>query len=327
MYNINDYGTMIADKVRMDPYAYALKAVIKPDSVVLDIGAATGIHTLLACKFGARKIYAVEPNDAIHLAREMAQENGFADRIEFIQDISTNITLPERADVIVSDLRGVLPLFGQHIPSIIDARQRHLSPDGLLIPRRDTLWAGLMEGIEIYEELVTPWDRPYGLKMEAAKYQELNNWSYDNTDLFRRRDLLTQPQIWVTLDYPTIESPNVAGAKITQKATRNGMAHGWLLWFDAEIAEGLGFSNAPGVKKAPEVYGRAFFPLLEPVSITAGDSVTLSIRAELIDDDYAWHWQTRIYSSQAPKRLKADFEQSTENTERATVLNQVADHR
>ena len=31
----------------MDPYAYALKAAIKPDSVVLDIGTATGIQVLV----------------------------------------------------------------------------------------------------------------------------------------------------------------------------------------------------------------------------------------------------------------------------------------
>lgn len=56
VYNLNDYGRMIADHVRMDAYAQALKAVVTPESVVLDIGAATGIHALLACKFGARRV-------------------------------------------------------------------------------------------------------------------------------------------------------------------------------------------------------------------------------------------------------------------------------
>ncbi len=71
-------------------------------------------YALLACKFGAKKVYAIEPNDAIDLARALTEANGFAGRIEFIQGISTTITLPERADVIVSDLRGSVPLFGQH---------------------------------------------------------------------------------------------------------------------------------------------------------------------------------------------------------------------
>ena len=145
VYNLNDYGRMIADQVCMDAYARALKAAVTPNSVVLDIGAATGIHALLACKFGARQVYAVEPNDAIHLAREVAVANGFGGQIDFIQDLSTNVVLPEPADIIVSDMRGVLPLFGQHIPAIVDARQRHLATGGLLIPQRDTLWVALVE--------------------------------------------------------------------------------------------------------------------------------------------------------------------------------------
>ncbi len=209
---------MIADQARMDPYAVALKAVINPDSVVLDIGAATGIHALLACKFGARKVFAVEGSEAIHLARDLARENGFEDRIQFFQDLSTNITLPEPADVIVSDLRGVLPPFDNHIPSIIDARTRHLGPDGRLIPKSDTLWAALVSAPFLYKELLKPWDSPYGLKMKAAKEITLNGWSADNTDLLTSRNLLVEPQIWFELDYSAVKSPHLDRVDIRYRA-------------------------------------------------------------------------------------------------------------
>jgi hypothetical protein len=65
------------------------------------------------------KVYAVEPSDVIAVAREIACANGLGDRIEFIQAMSADVTLPERADVIVSDLHGVLPFFKQHLTSII----------------------------------------------------------------------------------------------------------------------------------------------------------------------------------------------------------------
>ena len=208
MYSISDYGSMIADRVRMDPYAYALKQAIGPNSVVLDIGAGTGIHALLAAKFGARRVYAVEPNEAIFLAQELAQANGLAERIEFFQDISTAITLSEPADVIVSDLRGTLPPFGLHIPSIIDARQRHLAPGGTLIPRRDTVWISLIEAPSDYNDLIRPWNLPYGLAMDAAKEIVLNNWSEDPADTISPRNLLTEAQIWAILDYSTIDSPD-----------------------------------------------------------------------------------------------------------------------
>ncbi len=309
MYNISDYGDMIADKVRMDAYAYALKEAITPDSVVLDIGAATGIHALLACKFGARHVYAIEPNDAIHLARELAAENGFADRITFHHDISTNVTLPEKADVIVSDLRGQLPLFGQHIASIVDARQRHLAPNGVLIPQRDTLRVTVVEARNIYNDLIAPWQSPYGLKMEAGKRHALNVWGNDDTDMFKPHHLLTEPSVWTTLDYATIENPNIAPPPVVQTAVREGTAHGLFIWFDAEIGDGIGFSNAPDVEKIASVYGRGFFPLLEPVPIAKGDTIRLTIEAELVDDEYVWRWQTQISGADG---VKADFQQGLE---------------
>jgi len=312
IYSVGDYGDMIADKVRMDPYVYALKAVIEQGSVVLDIGTGTGMHALLACKFGARLVYAVEPNDAIHLARELAVENGFADRIEFIQDISTHVSLPEKADVIVSDLRGVLPLHGRHISDIIDARGRFLAPGGVLIPKRDTIWVSLVEARAVYHDLTTPWDYPYGLSMTAAEKVVLNDWSDENPDTFSKRSLLMEPQIWAEIDYASIDNPEVNPSRIIQKATRGGTAHGLLLWFDGEIADGIHVFNGPGAEKVAEVYGCGFFPLLEPVAIVEGDTITLDIQARYFRGQYSWNWHTRIYSGDDHQAIKANFEQSSD---------------
>jgi protein arginine N-methyltransferase 1 len=329
VYNLNDYGRMIADHVRMDAYAQALKAVVTPESVVLDIGAATGIHALLACKFGARRVYAVESHDAIHLAREAAVANGFASRINFIQDLSTRISLPEPADIVVSDMRGVLPLFGRHIASIVDARQRHLAPGGLLIPKRDTLWVALVEAHRVYKDVVEPWDAPYGLNMESAKAIALNRLDSANTDAIHSSHLLTEPRCWAVLDYAAIRSPDVED-DISLQATRDGTAHGWLVWFDAELVEGIGFANGPGQVKFAEVYGRAFFPLLEPVPLIKGDTVKLAIRAKLVADEYTSEWRTRVSSRDDAQNVKADFDQSTayEGTlDVRRLARQVADRR
>ncbi len=311
MYTFDDYGRMIADHVRMDAYAHALKSAILPDSVVLDLGTGAGIHALLACKFGARKVYAVESNETIVLASDLAQDNGYADRIEFIHDLSTNITLPEQVDVIVSDLRGVLPLFGNHIPAIIDARQRHLAPGGVLIPQRDSLWVALVEAGAIYRDLIKPWDTPYGLTMDKARQIVLNSFSQDDTDLIRPRHLLTEPQLWSTLDYTSINEPNTGCSSLTRQIVREGTAHGLLIWFDAELAPDIGFGNGPESEKIAEVYGRAFFPLSKPVQVLAGDTLFLDIQAELIDDAYDWHWHTCICSGDGSEVFKAEFKQST----------------
>ena len=137
MYSITNFGAMIADRTRMHAFAEAMRRVITPGSVVIDLGAGPGLFALLACRFGARRVYAIEPADVIQVAREIAAANGLADRIEFIQAMSTDATVPERADVIVSDIGGVMPWFQAHLPSIADARRRLLKQQPCKVRQRD----------------------------------------------------------------------------------------------------------------------------------------------------------------------------------------------
>src|SRR5688572_11008807 len=102
MYSLPAYGKMIVDAVRMDAYVRAMCQTIRPGSVVIDLGCGPGLFALIACQLGARRVFAIEPNNIIQVARDTAREHGFSDRIEFIQELSTKVTLPEQADVIVS---------------------------------------------------------------------------------------------------------------------------------------------------------------------------------------------------------------------------------
>ena len=87
-YSLAGYGEMIADRVRVEAYSRALRAAIRPGSVVLDIGTGPGILAVLACRFGAGRVFAIEANPVIQLAREIAAANRCADKIEFIEDLS-----------------------------------------------------------------------------------------------------------------------------------------------------------------------------------------------------------------------------------------------
>ncbi len=296
---------MIADDVRTGAYDAALQAVVRPGQVVLDIGCGTGIMSLLACRYGARKVYAVETGDGVAVAHEIVRANGLADRIEVLRARSTDITLPEPADVIVSDLRGVLPLLQAHIPSIADARRRHLAPGGALIPQRDEIHMGLVEAADEYERISSPWRaHQRGFDMEAARQVVTNTWE---RAVAGGHELLAEPQHWATLDYTSIDSPNVHNT-MTFVATRSGTAHGVLAWFDALLWEGIGYSNAPG--NANTVYGRGFFPFSEPISVPADDLVEVAIRANLAGAEYIWSWTTTVYRGQATEPV-VRLEQST----------------
>ena len=278
---------MIADAPRMDAYTAALRQTVKPDSVVMDLGCGPGVFALLACKLGARRVYAVEPNNVIGLAREAAVANGFADRIQFFEKLSTEITLDEPATIIISDLRGVLPWFQQHIPSIIDARKRLLARGGTLIPRRDILWAAVVEAPDQYEELVAPWENNrFELDLSCWKRLITNTWRKTR---IRPEQLLVEPVCWTTIDYHEVDSPDVQ-AEISWRVARKGTAHGVAVWFDSELVDGIGFSNHPG---APElIYGNGFFPFSQPVEVMENDRIKLRLEAKMVVDDYVWRWDT-----------------------------------
>jgi len=306
MYSVASYGEMTADRVRMDAYCSALQQTIKPESVVLDIGCGTGIMSLLACKLGARCVYAVEPDDAIQVAREAAAANGFAERIVFFQDLAKNVELPERADIIISDLRGVLPLNEHHIPSIVDARQRLLSSVGVLIPLRDTLRLAVVEAPDLYMKAVAPWDADaHGFDQSAARRIVINTWRKAR---ITPDQLLTEPQSWATLDYLTISNADV-NAEVNCTVVRAGSAHGLNVWFDTVLAEGVGFSNGPDATDL--IYGGGFFPWLQPVELAVNDVVTIKLNADLVHEDYIWRWDTRVLSLGNSTQVKADFKQST----------------
>jgi type I protein arginine methyltransferase len=306
MYCLSDYGRMIADRVRTDAYWRALRAAVTRESVVLDIGTGSGIFALMAAQLGAQRVYAVEPDDVIEVARELAAASGYADRIELIQEVSTKLALPEKASVIISDLRGVLPFFRRNIDSIIDARERLLAPGGVLIPRCDVLWAAVVEAPKIYSDYNEPWmECNYQFDMRAARAMVTNQWRHCRVE---PSQLVTDPRCLVKLPYTEITKPDLT-QQMQLIACRTGTGHGLCVWFDAVLDDNVRFSNAPG---APElIYSNAFFPWPEPVSLMNGDSVSVAIQANLVGDDYVWRWDTRVLAEGNPNKIKADFKQST----------------
>jgi protein arginine N-methyltransferase 1 len=297
-YPLSVFGKLIGDKVRTGAYYEALRRSITPDSVVLDIGTGSGIFACIACELGARKVYALEPSSMIQLGRAVASANGYGDRVEFIQGLSTAITLPEPVDVVVSDLRGIIPLFEQHVPSIIDARTRLMRPGGQLIPQTDAIWVSVVETQRLYDRQAKPWqDRPYGVDMNVVKRFTTNAWINGRV---RQEDLLTDATRWAVLDYRTITQPDVQG-RLEWTVKRSGTAHGLCLWFDTTLIEGVGYSTGPFADPAPAlIYGHAFFPFSDPAAVSAGDTITVDLDARLRADDYMWQWSTSIQRATSP---------------------------
>jgi type I protein arginine methyltransferase len=286
MYSVLNFGHMAADGVRMDAYARAIQRAVKPDSVVLDIGAGTGILSLLAAKAGARRVHAVDPNPAIWLLPDLARENGVADRIEIHHSTSYELSLAEKADVILSDLRGSAPTHGAHLAVLRDAKARLLKPGGVLVPARDELHVAIFE----HDEMTAGLERgckgftSRGLSADAVRRSILNTPLTDNRQL-RASDLLTTAAPWSTITYGVEQAPLEGDVELLPR--RRGMAHGLAIWFSATILDEIGFSTEPGMSM---VYSRVILPLVDPFEIDHGDSIRVLVRVS--DDGQRWAWET-----------------------------------
>ncbi len=304
MYSLIDYCNMLMDEVRVNTYVEALRHAIKPGDVVLDLGAGAGFFSVLACQFGASKVYAIECNETIEMGPQLAAGNGCSDRITFIKEMSTRVNLPEQVDVIVADLRGSLPLYFGSAASLIDARKRFLKPKGILLPLRDTVFATIVDAPDWYEKTIDFLIQPRQGVDQSVYRKILCNQFYKSR--VAREELLTEPQIWATLEYATMEEHDFA-AMLEWKALRTGTAHGLSLWFEAEISTDEKFSTAPF---APErTYGNPLLIFPKPVAVNACDKIFVQLSATLIDEEYVWRWDTKITGDGG--EVKADYTQST----------------
>lgn len=303
MYSLDEFGEMIGDKVRFPAYAEAVARAVKPGDAVADIGSGPGILAFLACRAGARRVFAIEIDGIVDFARYLAAANGLLDRIEFLRGDSRQIRLPERVNVIVSDLRGALPVFNRAIATVNDARERFLAEGGIMIPQRDELFAAIVEAPAKYDRITGPWQRTPSLNL-ADSLPTILNGLYKKQ--FKPEHLISDARAWCTLDYARGASDR-AGADVCFTVSRTGTGHGIAIWFETNLYADIGFSTAPS--SGETVYGHVFLPWLEPVELVEGTQVFVELHADPVGSDYVWRWNTHFGS--AGSNSKLSFQQST----------------
>jgi protein arginine N-methyltransferase 1 len=305
MYDVPEYDAMFADTARTAAYLAAIQQAVGPGSTVVEIGTGVGYFAVAACLAGARRVYAIELNPAIELGMQVAIDNGCADRITFIRDDSRRVALPEQGDVLLSDLRGVLPLFEAHIPTVVDARTRLVRPGAALVPQSDTMWAAPCTApADWRRDHAEMGDDPHGIDRRAIAARVRSDW-------YRCRlgagDLAADGVQWATLEYTTIASPNVAGhAEWT--FSRQGIADGLAIWFEGDFGFGVTLSNSPLAPRT--LYGQAFFPFERPLHVNAGDRLAVGLSANCINGEYLWGWDSTLVSG-TPGSKPVSFRQST----------------
>jgi predicted RNA methylase len=281
--------TMALDHHRNQAYYEALKQVITPERVVLDLGAGLGILGLLAAQLGAKKVYLVEPEDIIQVTREIVAKNGYSDRVTCLQGKIEEIDLPEPVDVIISVFTGNFLLQEDLLPSLFYARDKYLKAGGVMIPNAAVMEASPISVPEFYQQNIGCWSEPHlGIDhSEARKY-------VSQAIYFERKQLspgqyLAKPAKLLGMDFYQ-STTNHCEVKVNYKITNSGLCHGWVGWFAMQL-EDKWLSTAP--HEPPVHWSAAFLPLDPPVEFTAEEEVQFKLQRPTFGD---WSWKVKTNS-------------------------------
>ena len=259
---------MLRDWPRMQAFEAALRELVHPGCVVLDVGAGSGVLSLMAAKAGARRVYAVERTPVARLARQLAQRNGLGHVVQVIEADMQQVRLPEKVDLIVSEWLGTIGIDENLLYPVLLARDRWLKPGGVMVPSVVRAWAAPAH-------LATRCDidylriNPTGLDLSELRETSMHDLLCRRYQV-RDHDLASPPQVLWTTDTRT---DNLACALAPVEAdldfpiAKDTCTNALVAWFEAELSPSVTLCNAP---EAPETHwGQLTLPLRGMLSLPA----------------------------------------------------------
>jgi len=288
---------------RLTQYERAIAAVVRQGDVVLDLGTGSGLLAVLACRAGARRVYAIEASDAVQMGTLLTSTTEFAERIEFVHATSQKVALSEQVDVIVGDIHDTFGFQPGGLASIMDVRDRLLKPGGTLIPQATELMIAPLEAAALYAREIDVWNGcVHGVGLSSIRPFAV---SHVHPGRFDSDQLLSPAAAIGTLDLARATSLHFSGSAVTT-IHRDGIAHGLCGCFVTTLAGDIRMGNVPGDSSTTN-FAQAFFPFDQPVSVAAGDEVSISIDSH---DGHIARWRVAI--SRGGQR-HAQFDHSTLN--------------
>jgi hypothetical protein len=248
-----EHVSMLNDRARTGSYLDAIQQVVRPGDVVVEVGTGTGVLSVAAARAGARHVYAIEAGSIGKVAESLFEANGYADLITLVSGLSTSVTLPERADVLVSEIIGNEPLNERVLESTRDAIQRFLKPGARFIPHTLRIYA---VPVEIPEEVTSKfrfqgssqsqWKDWYGMDFSALEKGNAPSPFRIFIRPNRARDWmrLTEPTLLAEVDFSSGRPPSIEGAA-TVTADRGGRINGIVEYFELGLSPHVELSVDP----------------------------------------------------------------------------------
>ncbi len=266
------HSDMLLDRRRISAYQQAISEVVQLGDTVVDLGAGTGILSFLCIQAGAKKVHAIERASIINSAKIIAFDNGFADQIVFHHGDSRSISLPEKVDVIVSEIIGHVAFEEGMTAALLDARNRFLKKDGQILPSFVDLRGALVNETHVYHNYISSWDTFFGFDFSAL--QEIAAKTAYVTEIYSK-DLMSDSTRLLEWNFTELNFERDREIEFDLPVLRDGQVNGLALWFEATLSPSVFLSSSPWNKTH---WGQCFLPFLKPIEVRARETMKMELR-------------------------------------------------
>jgi tetratricopeptide (TPR) repeat protein len=244
---------MLADLARNEGYCQAIEKLVTPESYVLDIGAGTGLLSLMAARAGAHKVIACEMLAPLaETATEIIERNGYTEQIQVIAKESTKLVVGEdlerRVDLIVAEIMDNSVLGEGVLPTMRHAVEQLATPQAKVIPKAVTVMGQLVQ----FPALRTAYPVKEICGFDLSPMNRFQDPTRLHTINLQAEDhhVLSDPFEIYYLDFlslpprPHPDHPHRRQVKIHGKIS--GEIHALVLWFLLHLDDEITLSTGPG---------------------------------------------------------------------------------
>lgn len=301
--HLSSHHLLLRDRIRNEAFRRAIREVVRPGDVVLDIGAGTGILSAFALQAGARHVYLIETVDVLSCAREILRHAGWSDRVTLVRGKAESLRYDgNKVDAILIELIGSFGVDENILEVLPPVRTRALREGGSIIPRRLRLLVAPVACTALEREL-----RLYRSVRHGVDLSPLSVLADNNVYLIdlRTAQLLAEPQKMIEFDLLTCRQ-NQFDRRVRFTIKRRGRLIGFAGWFEIDLCEGINLSNHPKTNETH--WDQVVFPIGESVSVQAGDSVSFRLRCATPSAGDEWRWSGALRTRKASRRFRHSSE-------------------
>lgn len=274
------HALMLDDHIRMAAYSTGIAEAVKPGMVVLDLGTGTGILALMALQAGAERVYGLDLSASIlKLAVERISSAGYGNRFQAINALSYDVQLPERVDLIISEIMGNIADNEDFVPILTDARKRFLKPGGRMLPFQVESYL-VPVGAEKAHSMLSSgacMGAPSGVSLDEALkrigIRSRFDCYYDT--IVPQASYLATPRLLNRFTFDGSDTPTYARS-LTYTVLRGGVLTGFKGYFIADLSDSVALDIS-----GDDIHGRTtsdswkhcYLPIRTPIEVCTGDRI------------------------------------------------------